>query len=265
MDWTEGLQPEQLQIVTEKGWKGPGDALKSYAELEKLVGTDRFSVPGKDATDDDWGKIYDAFGRPKDPAGYEFKSPDDAQQIDYDAKLADWFRHAAHRTGMSARQAAAFHDQFVEMRRNEVKAAIEKVKADDAAMMAAFEAKHGDKAAARKEMALMAMKALGSPEFAEYLTKSGLGTDPRMIDTFASIAEKIGEDALKGDGRGLGIGSMTKEEAQAALTKLRAEVASNPKHPLMDKLHPDHPAAVNQWEQIHKALHGATPVTGVAA
>lgn len=252
--WTDGLAPELTQLVTTKGWKNPGEALASYAGLEKLVGSDKIAVPGKDADEAAWNGVYDALGRPKDSKGYEFKAPDDAATIAYDPKLADWFRGAAHQAGLNPRQAAQFHDRFVEMRREEVKAAVAQIETDRAAAMKALETKWGPQFAARKERALMAMKALGSPELAAYYNATGAGDNPVVIEHYDALYERIGEDALKGSGAGLGL-TMSQQEAEAEIKKIRGAATTDPKHPLMDRLHPEHQALVERIDRLSKIAY----------
>lgn len=251
--WTDGLAPEQAELVKGKGWQSPAEALTSYAQLEKLVGSDKIAVPGKDADDAVWNEIYGRLGRPDEPGKYELKKPEDAATLSYDDATADWFRGAAHKAGLNPRQAGTLHDAFVELQRKRLEADIAEVQKKDAERMAAFETKHGAQAAAKKEQALMAMKALGGEEFAQFLNESGLGTDPRMIETFVGIAEKIGEDGLKGSGAGLGL-AMSKQDAETEYNKIRREAIADAKHPLMDAQHPEHKAVVDRVGQLFKIM-----------
>lgn len=249
--WTDGLAPELGELVKTKGWKNPGEALTSYAALEKIIPADKIVVPAADADAKAWDEVYGKLGRPEAPDKYELKLPADAKEIGYDDKLAGWFRSAAHKTGLSTRQAAAMHDEFTALQRQQVTDAVARIETDRKAAMAALDTKWGAQAAAKKEASKMAMKALGGEEFARYLDATGLGDDPQMIATFANIADKIGEDGLKGDGAKLGL-SISRQEAEAEIKKIRGEAMSNPKHPLMDKLHPEHQALVDRIDQLSK-------------
>lgn len=252
--WTDGLAPELGELVKTKGWKNPGEALTSYAALEKIIPADKVVVPAADADPKAWDEVYGKLGRPEAPDKYELKLPADAKEIGYDDKLAGWFRSAAHKTGLNTRQAAAMHDEFTALQRQQVTEAVAKIETDRKAAMAALDTKWGAQAAAKKEASKMAMKALGGEEFARYLDATGLGDDPQMIATFANIAEKIGEDGLKGDGAKLGL-SLSQKEAEAEIKKIRGEAMTNPKHALMDKLHPEHQALVDRIDQLSKIAY----------
>ena len=95
-DWTTGLDETTRELVSKKGWKNPGDALKSYGELEKAYGA-------KSAT-----------AAPADPKEYAFDVPKDVPQgMSYDSKTIDEFRTVAHKAGVSKEGAKALHDWFV--------------------------------------------------------------------------------------------------------------------------------------------------------
>jgi hypothetical protein len=59
--WTGPLDDAGRALVAAKGWRGPGDVVQSYANLEKLMGADRAGrtvVPPKDG---DAAEAFDAF------------------------------------------------------------------------------------------------------------------------------------------------------------------------------------------------------------
>ena len=48
-------------LIETKKWSDPGAVLTSYSELEKMVGQDKFVNSGKDATPEDYRKIYSPY------------------------------------------------------------------------------------------------------------------------------------------------------------------------------------------------------------
>ena len=48
---------------------------KSFLETKKMVGNS-LRIPGEQATPEEWGKVYDQLGYPKDPKDYEIPDPD---------------------------------------------------------------------------------------------------------------------------------------------------------------------------------------------
>jgi hypothetical protein len=113
-DWLAGLEADNRSIVEAKGWKGPQDAIKSYRELETRLGQ-TLSVPGKDATAEDWNKLYEKLGRPESPDKYELKvdRTNLPAEMPYDETFAVEFRNWAHEAGLNPRQVQALHDKWV--------------------------------------------------------------------------------------------------------------------------------------------------------
>jgi len=51
VDWVTTLEPGHKDLVTTKGWKSPGDIVKGYTELEKLVGLEKIPMPARIRTE----------------------------------------------------------------------------------------------------------------------------------------------------------------------------------------------------------------------
>lgn len=109
-----GLQDEgNRTLVTSKGWKSPDDAIKGYAALEAKLGSS-LTVPGSDASAEEWTAFYAKVGRPETADKYEFKLPDGVpKDMPYDAKIAQSLKEWSHKAGLSTQQAAAIHDEYV--------------------------------------------------------------------------------------------------------------------------------------------------------
>lgn len=94
--WTEGLTPEQVGFVENKGWGGISDTLESYQNLEKMRGVpeDRLlTIPGDVDDADAWNALHAKLGRPETPDGYELED-------------AEWMAAKAHELGLNKQQAA---------------------------------------------------------------------------------------------------------------------------------------------------------------
>lgn len=114
-NWVAGLQVEDNRTLVEaKQWKSADDAIKSYRDLEAHAGK-AITVPGADATAEDWNAFYGKLGRPESPDKYELKLNTEAvpQDFPYDEKSAIEFRTWAHEAGLTPQQAQSLHDKFV--------------------------------------------------------------------------------------------------------------------------------------------------------
>lgn len=119
-NWVAGLQIEDNRTLVEaKQWKSPDDAIKSYRDLEAHA-SKALTVPGADATAEDWNAFYGKLGRPESPDKYELKLNTEAvpQDFPYDEKSAIEFRTWAHETGLTPQQAQSLHDKFVGQQAN---------------------------------------------------------------------------------------------------------------------------------------------------
>lgn len=115
VNWVAGLREEDNRTLVEaKQWKSADDAIKSYRDLEAHAGK-AVTVPGADATAEDWNAFYGKLGRPESPDKYELKLNTEAvpQDFPYDEKSAIEFRTWPHEAGLSPQQAQSLHDKFV--------------------------------------------------------------------------------------------------------------------------------------------------------
>lgn len=113
--WVAGLQDEENRTLVEaKKWAGPDDALKSYRELQNHA-SKALTMPGEDATAEDWDAFYSKLGRPEKADGYEYQMPEGLpDNFPYDEGLAVESRNWAHEAGLSPKQAQTMHGKFVQ-------------------------------------------------------------------------------------------------------------------------------------------------------
>lgn len=202
-------------FVETKGWNGPGDAIKSYRNLEQMLGADKagrgFVWPKDDADTEGWNGLYAKLGRPESADGYKLPVPEGASP-EFSKAIAP----VMHQLGLSTKQAeglAAFVNQYETEQAAKYETERQaKVDSD----LAAFKTELG---AAYDKTVELAKRAAGSfgvkaEQFAGLEEVLGLkGT----VELFAAIGAKIGEDTFVG-------GDPTKSgELSAAAAKQRFE------------------------------------------
>lgn len=99
--WWATFGDETTRAFAEtKNWKTPEDVVKSYHNLEKIVGDKSAALimPGADAKPEEWGAFYDKLGRPGSPDNYKLP---DAMKDDPAMKA---FAPIAHQMGMTTKQ-----------------------------------------------------------------------------------------------------------------------------------------------------------------
>jgi hypothetical protein len=89
--------------------KSVDDFVRSHIELEKFQGNS-IRIPGEDASPEEYAKIYDRLGRPKDPDGYSIKLPDNA--LDTEKEALGRILTKAHLHGLNDNQMKALYEEF---------------------------------------------------------------------------------------------------------------------------------------------------------
>lgn len=112
-DWKASLDSDMQVVANSKGWKHPNEAIKSYAELEKTMGsrgTKQIFVPKEGAPESEWNAYYEKLGRPQKSDDYKFERSKDFTF--YDETATAEFKQMAHKAGLTDKQAKMIHDQF---------------------------------------------------------------------------------------------------------------------------------------------------------
>ena len=103
---------ENAEFITTKGWKGADDAVASYRELEKSMGS-RVKMPGEESTPEEVSAFYRKLGAPEESSGYS--RPELAEGAEVDEEFFGKMATLAHQTGVSDKQFKTFIDGYVEM------------------------------------------------------------------------------------------------------------------------------------------------------
>lgn len=247
-DWRSGLDAELSALVEAKGWRDPVEAVKSYAHLERMVGADKIAVPGLDAPPEAWSSVWDKLGRPASPDGYAFEPPADG--VPYDANTANWFRGVAHEIGLTEHQARCLHDSFISRAQSgaETTGAVDELAIDEK-----LRAVWGRQYPARLAEARRAINAF-LPEGDEFFDLSEKIGDVPLLELMARIGRSIGEDTLVGGGAG--DGPQPGADARSEIRRIQSAARNDPRHPYLDKTHPDHDATVKRMEALFERAYG---------
>lgn len=99
--WYKSFQDADARGFAEvRGWKSPEDTVKSFQNLEKLLGSkaNAVMIPGEGATDEERAAFFEKIGRPGSPDNYAVP---DALKEDATVK---GFAAEAHKLGMTSSQ-----------------------------------------------------------------------------------------------------------------------------------------------------------------
>lgn len=74
------VDQDLLTTAQHKGWQTAVDAVKSYRDLEKMLGADRagrtVTIPADESDAAAWNQVYDRLGRPANAEGYQLPVPE---------------------------------------------------------------------------------------------------------------------------------------------------------------------------------------------
>lgn len=245
--WLDGLSDELKGVVQVKGWQGPGQVVESYRNLEKMVGQKGQPIPADDDAEG-WNKFYNSLGRPEKPEDYKFDLPQE-----YNPDLVNFFSQAAHKVGLSKKQADAFLEGYLDFEhayREEV------VKRNDVSVAAAqsdLRQEWGEKYAANINLAARAVKAIGLEQDAQLALENSMGQA-----AFARVFQKIGqaicsEDSTPSNTAHGGFGPLTPAAAQARKEELLS------RQDYVDSYMRGDPHKVREMEELNRQIVAGRP------
>jgi len=182
-------------------------ALDAQGKLKDAI------IIGEGASEDEIAKVFAKLGKPEKPEEYKIGKPENwPENVPYDVKSDQEFQKVAHSLHLTGKQAEGLHNWYHELLGRAIKeqvegnkAAAEKKETDRVNAINALKVKWGDEGwKANIALASRAIDTYGGEGFRDYLEETGLGNDPRMINTFVSIGKAVGEDVLvTGDASGI--------------------------------------------------------------
>lgn len=241
--WWKTAVPTELHNATDwSKFKTVGDALKSYAELEKYRG-DSVRIPKEDATPEEWGKFYDKV-RPATPEGYNVSFPDVGGTVNWPDGDKQWVTKLAHSLGLSQRQVQGFVQAHSERLSENAKS----MDVQRREAIVEIEKEYG--ATFKRDVALAnrALQWAGGDDLLTFVKESGIGAEPVFIRSMLKIGKRFAdENVIVGEVSGV----MTKDEALARIANMRAEAGGA----FNDPRHPGHREAVAEMQRLYSLAY----------
>ena len=251
-DWRSQIPEEIRDHKSLAHFTDVGAMAKSLVNAQSMIGADKIAIPGKHATDEDWGEVWRKLGRPDTPDGYELvnEMPEGIEQND---DMLNWFRNTAHEIGMTPTQAQKMlgrYNQFLGTQIGVDEGQIEQLRETTEIELkkeygAAFEDRVSNGNAVMQEF--------GGEGLTELQLADGrlLGDHPDIIKLMVNVGEfinsKIGEDVLAGTKSS---GGLAPDDARAKLQEIRA-----PNSPYWDQRHPEHQFYVQEGLRYQEMLN----------
>jgi len=209
--WATEVAEDLRGLVSSKGWQGPEDALRSYKQLESSMGADKAGrgvvLPKGEDDVEGYDKLWQALGRPEDPAGYNLAEV--YGDMEADAELLTTFSEVMHKAGLSAGQAKTIASAY-----KDLEAA--RAEADASRLQQEYTLADREVPEATKEMARRAMRFLNLPperhiELSTSLERA-LGVKP-ALELMACFGQLLNEDKPPLERSGTGYGFHLSPEA----------------------------------------------------
>lgn len=241
IDWRGSWDDDLKGHPSMDKFKDSASLGRSYIELENKLGKDKVTIPGENATKEDWAAYYKAGGRPDSVDGYSFEGIQIPEFYSGDEITA--FKAKAHELGISSTQAKQLLEWNVKMNTT----SMDNLKNQQNNMIEASTAQlkedWGAEYDSNKALASRAFKTFGGEQSADFLNK--YGNDPIVIRTFARIGKAISEDMITGEAPAL-----TPSPA-AAKAEIDA-IMGNLDGPYYNRDHPEHEAMLRKVEGLFK-------------
>ena len=251
-DWRSMIPEEIRDHKSLAHFTDVGAMAKSLVNAQSMIGADKVAIPGKHATDEDWGEVWRKLGRPDTPDGYELvnEMPEGIEQND---DMLNWFRATAHEIGMTPTQAQKMlgrYNQFLGTQMGTDEGQIEQLRETTEIEL---KKEYGAAFADRVSNGNAVMQEFGGEGLTELQLADGrlLGDHPDIIKLMVNVGEfinsKIGEDVLAGTKSS---GGLAPDDARAKLQEIRA-----PNSPYWDQRHPEHQFYVQEGLRYQEMLN----------
>lgn len=232
-----------------KGFKTPGEALRSYHNLEKVYGHDKAGrtvvLPGDKAEVAELDAFYNKLGRPETADKYELELPSEA-----DKDLVDWFKTTAHKHGLSAKQAKALFADYNAMSGSRATQTSEQAAARFAGEEAGLKKDWGAAYDANLNAAKRAAQSYGFTKDEIDALESKIGY-AGVMKRFAAIGEKQGEGRFVAtDSRAGAFGSLTPDQAKLRIAEKEADPS------FRERLMKGDTTAQEERDQLYRAAYG---------
>lgn len=224
---------------------------KGFKHAQSLIGAKRIAAPDGNWTEQQYGEMYDALGRPKTADEYTIPKFDLPEGLKLDDARMKVTRAALHKAGLSQRQADAVLGHYFETVSTDFKNSQALRDQATAAATAELKTGWGDKFDTNLNLAKAVAQKFGGQDVLTYLNESGLGNDPKIIKLLHGIGTAMMDDR---DNRG-GDPLVLTDQSKALKDIQDLNSNSDFMKALNDRSHPGHKAAVERRMNLFKIAY----------
>ncbi len=206
-------------------------------------------IPKNDADDQEWQTFFTSLGRPQTFDDYQI-SP--VQESFYDQNLLQIFKQAAHKAGLTSKQASILHDEMVSALKERMMFYHQNIHQEKENIIHQLKSKWGSDYDKNLHEAQKGAKYFGLSEQAIQQLESQIGSE-HMLEGLKRIGGLVSEDAklMEVYPNPSTISASEATQKRAALTR-----DENFLNELFDKMHPNHKAAVEELDRLNQIIAG---------
>lgn len=192
--WLEGLPDDLRGVKSLSKFNDLTSLAKSYIELEKNLDK-RIIMPGDEASDEDWGKLFIKLGMPEDKKYItDEKKAELLKNNLTDGETLSLYEELFHKGNLTKRQGEKILEQIIENAQNANEELIKVQKASREANMAKFYEVYKDQTSEKLNILKGVMSKYGSAELVDLVEETNYA--PVLIDLLLKLGEGIRSDSL---------------------------------------------------------------------
>lgn len=249
--WLVDLGIEDKDILNDKVFKDVPNAAalaKGYAHAQRMIGGEKVTVPGKNATDEDWEAFYKKLGRPDTPDDYEAPEKGLPEGVEVNEDARKKLFQAAYSMGLNKQQAARLYRHYAESVGEAAKQSQEAAQQRREAALNQLKSEFGEAFDQNIAMAQNAIRELGGEELLNSLVESGYADDPAMVRFAHNVGRMLATDEITGGGRNQGF-VLSPDDARRKINSMLGDETFQRVY--RDKNHPGHAEAVREMQEMY--------------
>lgn len=253
-NWRDALPDDLKSSPVLAKYDSPEKVYRAALSLEQRLGAqDQYIQKPKDWNDEKArNSVFEALGRPADPAKYELDLPKDLKPDD---EMVGKLKASFHAAGLNGFQAKAMLNSILAMTADGDKAHQTAMEQHKATSEAALKAEYGVKYQENVELATRAITHIFNEKAANALKEMNLMSDADFVRGMVKLGTMMKEGGID-----IGRGEAGNGGVEGALAQIKQLQASPEfQEQFLHDRHPKHAEAMAKWNALHKQAYGTEP------
>jgi hypothetical protein len=246
-NWKDGFPDEIKNHPSMENLDGVEALAKSWVGAQKLIGKEKLPVPTGPEDKDAWQTVFTRLGRPETAEGYEIDKNNIPAEVPVDENFLKTFKELSHTLGFNPTQVQGLFNWWIGAEKGIITQMQETDQTTKQAAETRLRQEWGKAYEQNVKLASTIITKFGGKDIQELLS-SPFGNDPKVVKLLAAVGKTLSEeDLLEGEG----VTTHTPAEAQIEISRIMGDS----KHPYFHAEHPEHKAAVEYMQSLHKMVY----------